>query len=128
MLTIDVPETIWEKVGSWNGTSKQLIRIPPIHLEMEHSLLSISKWESKWKIPFVEHNNMTTEQFIDYCRQENAPLDFCSWHAYTASLDDITSSPAKVRRLLDERGFTETELYLDEWHYFNCAWDEVQGT
>ena len=67
-------------------------------------------------------------QFIDYCRQENAPLDFCSWHAYTASLDDITSSPAKVRRLLDERGFTETELHLDEWHYFNCAWDEVQGT
>ena len=66
-------------------------------------------------------------QFIDYCRQEEAPLDFCSWHAYTDSLDDITASPAKVRRLLDERGFTGTELHLDEWHYFNCSWSEVQG-
>ena len=31
-------------------------------------MLSISKWESKWKIPFVETNNMTAEQFLDYCR------------------------------------------------------------
>lgn len=68
MLIIDVPASVWEKAGSWNGSSKQLIRIPAIHLEMEHSLLSISKWESKWKIPFVEHPNMTTEQFVDYCR------------------------------------------------------------
>ena len=69
----------------------------------------------------------TLSQFVDYCRAENAPLDFCSWHVYTASLDEIVSSPAEVRRLLDERGFTETELHLDEWHYFNNTWSEVQG-
>ena len=67
-------------------------------------------------------------EFIDYCRQEGAPLDFCSWHAYTSSLGEMTDTPALVRKLLDDRGFTETELYLDEWHYFNCSWSEVQGT
>lgn len=68
MLTIDVPPARYEKVGSWDGHRKKLINVPAIHLEMEHSLLSISKWESKWKIPFVDNREMTTEQFLDYCR------------------------------------------------------------
>ena len=68
MLIIDIPSARYELPGTWDGKSKKLITIPPIHLEMEHSLLSISKWESKWKIPFVENDHMTTEQFMDYCR------------------------------------------------------------
>lgn len=68
MLTIDIPSARYELPGSWNGKSKKLITVPPIHLELEHSLLSISKWEAKWKIPFVENRAMTTEQFLDYCR------------------------------------------------------------
>ena len=68
MLIIDVPSALYEKPGSWNGSSKQMIRTPEIHLEMEHSLLSIRKWESKWKLAYSEHLKMTTEQFLDYCR------------------------------------------------------------
>lgn len=67
MLTVDIPSARYELPGSWDGTSKKLITVPPIHLEMEHSLLSISKWEAKWKVPFTE-TRMTTEQFLDYCR------------------------------------------------------------
>lgn len=38
-------------------------------LTLEHSLLSISKWESKWKTPFLEKNPpKTKEQSIDYIR------------------------------------------------------------
>lgn len=68
MLFIDIPQSVYEVHGSWNGKSKKLITVPAIHLEMEHSLLSISKWESKWKIPYVERISMTSEQFLDYCR------------------------------------------------------------
>ena len=68
MLTLDIPSARYEMAGSWDGHRKKLITVPAIHLEMEHSLLSISKWESKWKIPFVENDAMTTEQFLDYCR------------------------------------------------------------
>lgn len=66
-------------------------------------------------------------QFIEFCRKENAPLDFCSWHAYPSSLAEIIEAPVTVRRLLDERGLTDTELHLDEWHYFNTSWNVVQG-
>lgn len=40
-------------------------------LKLEHSLLSISKWEAKWKKAFLEKKNqqaMTIEESIDYVR------------------------------------------------------------
>ena len=37
-------------------------------LTLEHSLVSVSKWESKWKVPFLNNKNLTPEQTIDYIR------------------------------------------------------------
>lgn len=73
-------------------------------------------------------NEETLARFVDYCRKEDAPLDFCSWHTYSSSLADLLDPPDAIRRLLDERGYTETELHLDEWHYINLPWSVVQGT
>lgn len=39
-----------------------------ITLRLEHSLLSLSKWEAKWHIPFVDNKNLTFEQTLDYIR------------------------------------------------------------
>jgi len=36
-------------------------------IQLEHSLISISKWESKWKVPFIG-TELTHEQTIDYIR------------------------------------------------------------
>lgn len=35
---------------------------------LEHSLISISKWESKWKKAFISDKNMTRQQTVDYIR------------------------------------------------------------
>lgn len=37
-------------------------------LQLEHSLISIRKWESKWHIPFLEEEDKTPEQIKDYIR------------------------------------------------------------
>lgn len=37
-------------------------------LTLEHSLVSISKWESKWKTPFLSLKQYTPEQFLDYVK------------------------------------------------------------
>lgn len=46
-------------------------------LLLEHSLISISKWESKWKIPFISDKDKTREQSLDYirCMCTNPPDD-----------------------------------------------------
>ena len=35
-------------------------------LSLEHSLVSISKWESKWHKPYFGQDKKTIEEFIDY--------------------------------------------------------------
>lgn len=38
-------------------------------LQLEHSLLSLSRWEEKWKVPFlVDEPEKTTDQVVDYIR------------------------------------------------------------
>ena len=44
------------------------ITIKDTTVVMEHSLLSISKWESKWHKPYLSREPKTNEENIDYLR------------------------------------------------------------
>lgn len=37
-------------------------------IALEHSLVSISKWESKWHVPYLSKERKTHEQDLDYIR------------------------------------------------------------
>lgn len=53
----------------WDSKNEEFITISSQKLRLEHSLFSISKWESKWKLPFFEAlKKITQEQFIDYVK------------------------------------------------------------
>ena len=64
MLEIDIPggEIYLE-------TEERFVEYPAVTLRLEHSLLSISKWESKWRKPFLDSRiKKTHEESIDYVR------------------------------------------------------------
>lgn len=46
----------------------RFIQKKPTVVKLEHSLKAISKWESKWKKPFLSNKEVTREQTIDYIR------------------------------------------------------------
>lgn len=46
----------------------QFIHVPNKTMYLEHSLRSLSKWESKWKKPYLHTENKTPEEYIDYIK------------------------------------------------------------
>lgn len=52
----------------FDENSNEFISVPGKTIRLEHSLVSISKWESKWKKPFLTKDSKTDEETLDYIR------------------------------------------------------------
>jgi hypothetical protein len=52
----------------WDNDKQEFIYPTKGVLTLEHSLLSISKWESKWHKPYMYSSNKTPEEFYDYIK------------------------------------------------------------
>lgn len=63
MLRIDVPEATF-----WNEETEEFIDMRATTLLLEHSLISLSRWESKWQKPFLDDVEKTDEETLDYIR------------------------------------------------------------
>ena len=63
MLELNIPE-----IEVFDENSQEFINIKEQTLRLEHSLVSLSKWESKWCKPFLSKENKTLEETIDYIK------------------------------------------------------------
>lgn len=80
MLTLVVPPG--EPKEYFNSVDSTFVYgdpFPGATITMEHSLYTISKWEEKWKIPYLSKKEKTPEQTIDYIR----------FMAFPESIDDV---------------------------------------
>lgn len=64
MLQIKVPLT----PEGWDEEKQEFILPKYQTLQLEHSLVSISKWESKWCKPFLSKEEKTDEETLDYIK------------------------------------------------------------
>ena len=63
MLVLNIPE-----MELFDESTDRFVKIKPQTLKLEHSLISISKWESRWLKPFLTKENKTREELLDYIR------------------------------------------------------------
>lgn len=63
MLQLTIPAT-----EQWDEKNNQFITTREQTLLLEHSLISLSKWESKWCKPFLTKEDKTFEETMDYIR------------------------------------------------------------
>ena len=52
----------------WDARKEEFITPKSCTLVLEHSLVSLSKWESKWCKPFLSKEDKTEEEIVDYVR------------------------------------------------------------
>ena len=52
----------------FNERTMEFIEVKACTLHLEHSLIAISKWESKWHKPFLNGDKHTTAEIKDYVR------------------------------------------------------------
>ena len=63
MLQITIPSS-----ENWDEAKQEFINTEERTLQLEHSLVSISKWEAKWHKPFLANKEKTVEETQDYIR------------------------------------------------------------
>lgn len=64
MIQITLPEMEW-----YDDKTEMFRTESPLSLTMEHSLLAVSGWESKWRKPFLsllDNGGLSSEELLDY--------------------------------------------------------------
>jgi len=63
MLQITIPA-----VELWDERKQEFVTTKEQTLSLEHSLVSLSKWESRWCKPFLTKQEKTFEETLDYIK------------------------------------------------------------
>jgi hypothetical protein len=93
-------------------------------VELEHSLLSLSKWESKWEIPFLGSQEKTSEQVLDYVRmmdlRGNLTEELLSkfTDANFSQINDYINAPMTATRFNDKQSQRSREVVTAELIYY----------
>jgi len=119
MLKLEIPaiETFDDSDGTFSY-------IKGITLSLEHSLVSVSKWESKWCVPFLSKSEKTELEVIDYikCMTLTQNVDERVYTSLTQSnFDAITKyidAPMTATTITQSTRKTNREIVTSELIYY----------
>ena len=105
MLRIKIPAAeLWdEKTGTFIHTKEQT-------LQLEHSLVSISKWESRWNKEFLSKKEKSMVETIDYIKcmtltQNVDPLVYqCITNSHIDAVNAYIEEPMTASTVKEEKG------------------------
>lgn len=92
MMWIEIPEGDF-----FDEANEVFLYSKGYKFKVEHSLVSLAKWESKWKVPFL-HTELNRAQWLDYIR--------CM--TITQNIDP------SVYRMISKKQLEEVQNYVNE--------------
>ena len=111
MLTVCIPP-----IELWDETKNEFVGTKGATIQLEHSLVAISKWESRWNVPFLTKDKKTPEQLLDYIK--------CMTITQNVPQDVFNTIPKKIlnRIVLDVifDGFKIDVSYMTDEEYDAC--------
>lgn len=119
MLTITVP-----KSEQFNNKTGEFYRTKETILTLEHSLVSVSKWESKWHKPFLGRGEKTDEETLDYIRcmtltQNVDPLVYLALSRENVSMiKDYINDPMTATTFSNQNQKPNREIITAEIIYY----------
>lgn len=106
MLTIQVPE-----IELLNQETYEYSYIKATTLKFENSLVSISKWEQKWKIPFPGYQTKTILEVNDYIKfTEESFADYLKFMCLTQNVDPRIFKYLPYEKLIEIKKYIEDPM------------------
>ncbi len=118
MLTITIPETeLYDEIRN------EIVFVKEQKLVLEHSLVSLSKWESKWHKPFIGNTTMTNEETVDYIRCMTVnPIDpnayKCLSSEHMIRIKDYIEDPMTATTIKESQKKGKHEIVTAEIIYY----------
>lgn len=120
MLKITIPAT-----EMYNEADQTFITTKEQTIVLEHSLLSLSKWESKWHVPFLGKDEKPFEQQIDYirCMTITQNVDPNAYYALKpeqiSAIQEYIQNPMTATTINDRgQGHSSKEIVTSEIIYY----------
>lgn len=119
MLTITIPA-----MELFNDLTQEFIETKAQTIQLEHSLVSISKWESKWNKPFLANNDKSIAETLDYIRcmtiTQNVNPDVYR-RLSRSNIEDINNyidAPMTATTFSDNKSGRSREIVTSELIYY----------
>lgn len=120
MLRITIPAQ-----ELWDSDKQEFIYTKEQVLQLEHSLVSVSKWEAKWCKTFLSKKEKTYEETVDYIKcmtiTQNVDPDVYNYltEENMKEIDNYISAPMTATWFSDERtGSANNEQVTSELIYY----------
>lgn len=108
----------------FNEETEEFTQYDDVVIQLEHSLVSISKWEAKWRKPFMDGKDKSMEEIIDYikCMVVGGPIDITIFDRLTESnlieINEYIGHPMTATTFREEPKAGGREIITSEIIYY----------
>ena len=115
----------------YDESTMGFISVSPCILQLEHSLISLAKWESRWHKPFLTNDPKTFEELLDYvkCMTLNKNIDpniyLCLTQEHFDAINSYIQDPMTATTINKKSGRSSRKIITSEVIYYWMIASEI---